>query len=158
MSRATSNWLGWIRKTMHICGLSQYQQQVKLLAGLKWTWSELLGTVLKYLGDVFSGSWVANEGNGPFDSTHSPMWVTTKRQIYKKRDRSVIDWNLCYCAQLTRAGFLSRPEWSLFCKLVGEDTLPDFGPNPSLTPGVLYHLYVKGAKQQENDFVDQKTI
>ena len=75
-SRATSNWLGWIRKTMHICGLSQYQQQVKLLAGLKWTWSELLGRVLKYLGDVFSGSWVANEGNWPFDSTHSPMWVT----------------------------------------------------------------------------------
>ena len=86
--KATSKLLGWIRKTMHICGLSQFQQKVELLARLKCTWSKLLGTVLKYLGDVFCGSWVANEGNGPFDSTHSPMWVTTTLQIYKKK-RSV---------------------------------------------------------------------
>ena len=30
--KATDKWLGWIHKTMHICGLSQFQQQVKLLA------------------------------------------------------------------------------------------------------------------------------
>ena len=36
---------------------------------------------------------------------------------------------------------------------LGKDTLPDFGPKPSLTPKVLYNLYVKGARQQANDFV-----
>ena len=90
--KATSKWLGWIRKTMHVCGLSQFQQQVKLLAGLKWTSSELLGTVLKFLGNVFCGSWVAHEENWLFVSTHNPMWVTT---------------------------------------MLGDDTLPYFGPNPN---------------------------
>ena len=37
---------------------------------------------------------------------------------------------------------------------IGKDTLVDFGPKPSSTPKVLYNLYVKGARQQANDFVE----
>ena len=56
---------------------------------------------------------------------------------------------------LKKIGCFIQP--TALCELLetlGKDTLPDFGPKPSLTPKVLYNLYVKGARQQANDFVE----
>ena len=56
---------------------------------------------------------------------------------------------------LKKIGCFIQP--TALCELLetlGKDTLPDFGPKTSLTPKVLYNLYVKGARQQANDFVE----
>ena len=64
----------------------------------------------------------------------------------------------CFCGSwvsIEKNGCFIQP--TALCEsleTLGKDTLPDFGPKPSLTPKVLYNLYVKGARQQANDFVE----
>ena len=67
----------------------------------------------------------------------------------------LVDVSVAHEFPLKKIGCFIQP--TALCEsleTLGKDTLPDFGPKPSLTPKVLYNLYVKGARQQANDFVE----